>query len=190
MPVEQSPDQRRKVRRKLVLIVLIGIAPIVASYAAYYFWPRDKQANYGTLYAAPAPPLPGRGLDGAPFALDDLRGKWVVVSAAAGACDAGCAAELYASRQARTIQNAQRERVVRVWLVTDDATPAAGLLREHPDLVVARASASTAARLPNGGRDIYLVDPRGNLVLSWPSDPDIKRMAADLTRLLRASSIG
>jgi hypothetical protein len=35
-----------------------------------------------------------------------------------------------------------------------------------------------------------LVDPRGNLVLSWPADPDIKRMAADLARLLRASSIG
>jgi peroxiredoxin len=190
MPAEQAPEQRRRVRRKLILIALVGIAPIIASYAAYYLWPRDRQVNYGTLYATPAPSITGRRLDGTPFALDELRGKWVIVSAAPGACDARCAAKLYASRQARTIQNAQRDRVVRVWLVTDEAAPPPPLLDEHPDLVVARASTATAALLPDAGRDVYLVDPRGNLVLSWPADPDIKRMAADLARLLRASSIG
>ena len=37
---------------------------------------------------------------------------------------------------------------------------------------------------------IILLDPRGNLVLRYGADPDIKRLAADLGRLLRASQIG
>jgi len=190
MTAGQTPGQRRRVRRKLVLLLLIGIAPVLASYAAYYLWPRDRQVNYGTLHAITAPALAGTRLDGAPFALADLRGKWILVSAAPGACDARCEAQLYASRQARTIQNAQRERLVRVWLVTDDAMPPAPLLAAHPDLVIARAAAPSVAALPGSGRDIYLIDPLGNLVLSWPAEPDIKRLAADLARLLRASSIG
>jgi hypothetical protein len=39
-------------------------------------------------------------------------------------------------------------------------------------------------------RNIYLIDPLGNIVLRYPADPDIKRMAKDLERLLRASRIG
>jgi hypothetical protein len=62
------------------------------------------------------------------------------------------------------------------------------LLAEHPDLVVVRVANPPA--LPRGGNRIYLVDPLGNFVLAWPAKPDIKAMAKDLTRLLRASSIG
>jgi hypothetical protein len=64
------------------------------------------------------------------------------------------------------------------------------VLDEHPDLAVARVDAAVAAALPEGFDRIYLIDPLGNLVLAWPADPDIKAMAKDLTRLLRASRIG
>ena len=39
-------------------------------------------------------------------------------------------------------------------------------------------------------RNIFMIDPLGNLILRYPADPDIKRMANDLGRLLRASRIG
>lgn len=182
--------RRARVRRQLLLIALVGLAPVVASYLIYYFWPRDARVNYGELHAVAAPSIAGRTLDGRALALADLRGKWVVLTAAGGACDTACITRLYASRQARTIQNADRERVVRVWLVTDAAVPPAALLAEHPDLTVVRVEREAAARLPDGGRALALIDPLGNLVLSWPSNPDIKAMARDLARLLRASSIG
>jgi cytochrome oxidase Cu insertion factor (SCO1/SenC/PrrC family) len=184
------PPARRRVRAKLVLLVLIAIAPVVASYLAYYFWPRERQVNYGTLYAVPAPPITGQSLEGAPFALTDLRGKWVVLAAAPGTCDASCRTKLYAGRQARTIQNAERERVARVWLITDAVAPPAEVLGEHPDLVAVRTDTTTGGALPEAGHALYLVDPLGNLVLAWPADPDIKAMARDLARLLRASRIG
>jgi hypothetical protein len=186
-----SPDAaRRRVRRQLILLVLIGIAPVVASYAFYYGWPRERQVNYGTLIARPSPAIAGRTLDGAPFALEDLRGKWVVLAAAGGACDASCTTRLFAARQARTIQNAERERIVRVWLVTDEVAPPAAVLAEHEDLRVVRVAARDVDALPDRARALLLVDPLGNLVLEWPAEPDIKAVAKDLGRLLRASRIG
>jgi hypothetical protein len=185
-----SHATRQRVRRQIIMVALVAIAPIVASYLAYYAWPRDTKVNYGSLLATPAPVLTGRTLDGQAFRLADLRGRWVLLTASGGTCDAACEASLYAGRQARTIQNAERERVVRVWLITDRTAPAKALLEEHPDLVAAHASASEVGALPGAGHALYLIDPLGNLVLSWPPDPDIKRMARDITRLLRASSIG
>jgi hypothetical protein len=178
-------------KRLLVLIAAIALAPVVLSYAAYYFWPRDARVNYGTLLATrPLPPIQGTRLDGTPFASADVAGRWLVVYAAPGACSADCEAALYASRQARSIQNAERERVARLWLVTDDTRPAEALVAEHPDLAIVVVHPDALVPLPQGGDAIYLVDPLGNFVLAWPSKPDIKAMAKDLGRLLRASSIG
>lgn len=187
--VAHADEATRRTRRRLVLIALIGFAPIVLSYLAYYTRPRDARVNYGELIVEAAPPrIAGKGLDGAPFDISDLRGRWVVLHSAPGGCGGDCDGALYASRQARTIQNAERERVVRVWLVTGGAPPAAKTLAEHPDLTVVLDA--TASPLPRGDGAIYLVDPLGNFVLAWPSKPDVKAMARDLGRLLRASSIG
>lgn len=175
-------------KRILVLLVAIAIAPVVLAYVAYYAWPRDARVNYGELLSGTLPTITGARLDGTPFRSDALRGRWVVLYAAGGDCGGDCPAALYASRQARTIQNAERERVVRVWLVTNGPAPASSLLAEHPDLAVVRIDAPPS--LPRGTRRIYLVDPLGNFVLAWPSKPDIKAMAKDLGRVLRASSIG
>jgi hypothetical protein len=189
-PIRRSGTHARN-RRLIVLIAAIAIAPVVLSYLTYYFWPRDARVNYGALLAPQTlPPIVGTRLDGTPFDPDALRGRWLVLMAAPGACDATCTGALYASRQARTIQNAERGRVQRVWLVTDEQTPPQALLAEHPDLAVVRIPDSDAARLPRGSGSIYVVDPLGNFVLAWPSEPDIKAMAKDLERLLRASSIG
>jgi len=175
-------------KRILVLLVAIAIAPVLLAYLAYYAWPRDARVNYGELLSGTLPTITGARLDGTLFRSDALRGRWSVLYVAAGDCAGDCPAALYASRQARTIQNAERERVDRVWLVTGGPAPPARLLAEHPDLAVVRVD--VPPELPRGIHRIYLVDPLGNFVLAWPSKPDIKAMAKDLGRVLRASSIG
>ena len=83
---------------------------------------------------------------------------------------------------------------MRVWLQATDAPALARqFLAEHPGLIVARVDPAQWAALPGVAgplRNIYLIDPLGNIVLRYPADPDIKRMAKDLDRLLRASRIG
>jgi hypothetical protein len=180
-------------RRKLLLIAAICIAPVLASYAFYYLSPRSARVNYGTLLpTAPAPAITGTTGDGAPFALQELRGRWVLLVDAAGRCDAACGRLLYATRQARTMQGKEQERIVRVLLVPDaDATDPA-LLAQHPGLVVARVGAAAIAALPGRADAIYVIDPLGNLVLRYDADPDpdIKGISRDLVRLLKASGIG
>ncbi len=138
----------RRNRRTLILLALVTVAPVIASYAAYYWFPRDKQANYGELLPTrPAPELAGVTPGGAPFRLSELRGRWVLAVAAPGACDRACTQALYATRQARTIQGREMERVARLLLVTGDGAPPAALAAEHPDLVTARVPAGALARV-------------------------------------------
>lgn len=188
-----APAGRTEVstRRRLTLLAAIAIAPVLLSYLAYYFLPRDARVNYGTLLATrPMTPIAGTLPTGLPFSTADLRGRWVMVYAASGRCDAACTDALYASRQARTIQNAERERVKRVWLVVDDVPAPPAALADQGDLTVARVAPAAVAEFPEGTDRIYMIDPLGNYVLAWPSKPDIKAMARDVARLLRASAIG
>ena len=185
-----SSEARAKGRRTLLLLALVVITPVIASYSAYYFFPREQRTNYGELLATPAPALAGTRADGQPFALAQLKGKWVLATGAPGACDAACTGSLHATRQARTIQGREMERVQRVWLVTDDVVPDPALLAQHPDLMVVHVPRSAAAALPAGADRIYLIDPLGNLVLAFPADPDIRKVAKDIERVLKASRIG
>lgn len=181
----------RRGRGTLIAIAVIVAAPVLLSYAFYNFFPRDRYTNYGELLPTTAfPAVTGTGADGSPFDLASLRGRWVVIVTAPAACDDACAKALYATRQARTIQGKESERVVRVLLADGIGEPGAALLAQHPDLVVARVSAGVGASLPRGPGAIHLVDPLGHQVLAWPPAPDVKAMAKDIGRLLKASRIG
>jgi hypothetical protein len=181
---------RNQVRRTLLIMAAITLAPVVASYSIYYLRPRDMRVNYGELIAAPAPAVDGVRDDGGAFALSDLRGKWVLLQAAGDACDAPCERRLYATRQARTMQGRDQDRVARVILVTSADALAPALRAAHPNADIVRVAPAVPGTFPAGAAGIYLIDPLGNLVLAWPPDPDIKALAKDLGRLLRASQIG
>ena len=190
MSVLRTAPAPRASRRPLLLVALVCIAPIVASYLAYYVFHRDSHVNYGTLVAKPAPAFAGTTLAGKPLALADFKGRWLMLVAAPAECDATCTAALYATRQSRTMMGRERDRVARAWLVTDGAPLADSLRAEQPDLDIVRVAPDALAAWPRGDDAIYLVDPLGNVVLAWPREPDIKALANDLTRLLRASQIG
>ena len=142
-------------------------------------WTVGNPGNYGEL-------LPPRALAGAP--LEALRGKWVLVSFDAAACDAYCEKKLYFMRQARRAQGKEMERVERLWVVTDGGKP-------RPEVLAAiEGTRLTSFRLegfPGNIRDhIYLVDPLGNLMMRFPRDPDPSRIIKDLQRLLKLSRFG
>ena len=182
-------------RRTLLMLALVCAAPVVASYVAYYWFRPAGQVNYGELLdAKPAQEIVGTLPDDGKFRLSDYRGRWLFLAVDAGPCEDPCQRKLYATRQARTIQGREQERVVRMWLQATDAPALARqFLAEHPGLIVARVDPAQWAALPGLAGppgSIYLIDPLGNIVLRYPADPDIKRMAKDLERLLRASRIG
>jgi cytochrome oxidase Cu insertion factor (SCO1/SenC/PrrC family) len=178
-----------------LLIVAIGLAPIIASYAAYYWFTPSRRVNYGELLkTAPAPIVAGRDADGKAFSLTELRGKWMLLVASRASCADDCVRALYATRQARTIQGREQDRVVRVLLQPLTAPMLApDLAAAHPGLVVAGVDQPALEQLPLGTSavdGVLLLDPRGNMVLRYGADPDIRGLARDLQRLLKASQIG
>ncbi len=185
-----APRDRGRSRGIVFLIAALSVAPVVAAYVVYYHFPRQPAANYGTLLpTAPAPPITGTRSDGSPFRLDELQGHWVLLWSNPPDCGPACDKLAYASRQARTMQGKDQDRIVRAVLVTGDADLPA-LLPPHPDLVVIRVAGNALASLPGRAGTLYVIDPLGNFVLRYPDDPNIRGLADDLGRLLKASRIG
>jgi len=180
-------------RAKLLLVMACFLAPIAASVAAYVFFRPEPTANYGELLLPPeaitAQPLQRE--DGSTFRFTELRERWVLLASDAPACGEPCAQKLHSMRQVRLALGRDASRVARV-LLLEGAGDLQGAMDAREDLVVARAPGGLV--LPPGpARDpahIYLVDPRGNVMMRWPARPDFRRMLKDLQTLLKASQIG
>src|SRR3989344_3480531 len=65
------------------------------------------------------PALSATALDGKAVPLASLKGQWLLVSVAGGACDAACQKHLYLQRQLRESVGKEKDRVDWVWLVND-----------------------------------------------------------------------
>lgn len=189
-------NPKSRARLTLAAIALVFALPIVAAWAAYRLhWAPSGRSNYGDLIEPQrVPDAPLAALDGRPFQLSQLRGKWVLVSFDSPACDEACVRKLYYMRQIRIAQGQNMDRVARLWILTAAGTPSAALLAAYPGMQVARASGTGFERAfaaPDGvARHVYLVDPLGNVMLRFPREPNPSRMLKDLQRLLKYSSAG
>jgi cytochrome oxidase Cu insertion factor (SCO1/SenC/PrrC family) len=182
-------------RTSLWLIFLLCVAPVAASYYVYYFAAPGRHVNYGELVETrPLPEVRLQLADGSEFTTGDLRGKWVLLMADAGACGTDCRNKLFALRQLRLTQGRDMTRIERVWLITDSALPAADVMAPFAGTWLVRAAGSELLKaLPATAAPadhLYVVDPLGNLVLRYPRDADPSRIIKDLARLLKTSGIG
>jgi len=192
--MSDAPQNKRSLK-SLWLIVALSVAPVAASYLLYYLWPPERTVNYGELIEPLPLPDPKLALaDGASFRLSQLRGKWLLVSVDSGRCDALCDRKLLYIRQLRLSQGKNTERVERVWLISDDVAPRDEMASQYQGTWIVRAAgAGLQRRFPAQGAapdHIYLVEPRGNLMMRFPRDPDPRLRIKDRARLLKASQIG
>jgi cytochrome oxidase Cu insertion factor (SCO1/SenC/PrrC family) len=190
----------RRGRWILLVIALVCAAPIAISYFTYYvIKPSGGTTSYGAL-VVPQRPIPGSlmvtGDDGQTVPLASLKGHWLMISVDGGACGESCATKLYFMRQVRAAQGVERERIVTVWLRTDDTGVPAVLKSAYPDTRMLRADPAALAQwLPatDATKDtdhIYLVDPNGNLMMRFPAHADPSKINSDVTKLLKWSRIG
>lgn len=188
------PQTRRRGGLILLAMFAVTVGPFVLAYLAYQFWQPAGRVNYGELLEPRTlPSAPLVQVDGKPFRLADLKGKWLMIHADGGACGESCRKQLYFMRQVRLAQGKNRDRIERIWLVTDDVRPAAGMAPLVDGVWVVRAGgAPIVAALPAASVSdhVYVVDPLGNLMMRFPRDPDPVRMIKDFQRLLQVSRIG
>lgn len=204
--VEQaSVQQQRRIRSgrlRMLMVLLICAAPVVASYFTYYVVQPEGRPKYGELIEPqrPLPALLGQPVGesaGPPVDLRSLHGQWLLISVSGGACNALCERHLYLQRQLRESLGRDKDRLDRVWLVDDAAAVRPELANALHGATVLRVPPRALAEwlVPASGRKLqdhlYLVDPLGNWMMRFPPDPSTEaagRVKRDIERLLRASA--
>jgi hypothetical protein len=197
-----SADPRQRRRLVLGLVALLFLAPVAISFYLYYSgWRATGDVSHGDLIT-PARPLPNGSLSGPDGGSSALLfdGKWSLIYADAGSCDAQCRQALYVTRQVRLALNQNMDRVQRVFLYYGEcceepyfAAEQAGLIARDLDTAAGQeldAVLKSSAPAGEANARIWIADPLGNLVLSYPADTDPRGMIADLKKLLKLSHIG
>jgi hypothetical protein len=199
-----APAVATRNRRPALLLFLLFLAPLAFAFWLYYGsgWRPSGHTNHGELIN-PARPLPTVGLapvGGGAIVPTAFEGKWSLVvigqgDAASQGCDAGCREALIYARQTWLSLGRELTRVQRVLLATAGCCDAEFLRREHEGLMALQAGAPEAAALlanfpqPASG-NVFVVDPRGNLMMRYDIRKDPKGLRVDLKKLLELSHIG
>jgi hypothetical protein len=204
LPVPSADGQQlgartRGGRWKMLMVLLVCASPVIASYITYYLVRPEGRRNFGELVTPqmPLPDLVGLANETVSVNLRTLKGQWLLISVAPGACDETCARHLYLQRQLREGLGKDKDRLDWVWLISDAAPVASALLPALKDATVLRVPPTQLAQWlkPLEGHTLpehlYLVDPLGNWMMRFPpgmTEKDAPRMKRDLERLMRASA--
>ncbi|MCW5570423.1 MAG: hypothetical protein KIT78_04955 [Steroidobacteraceae bacterium] len=173
--------------RTLLGLAALFFVPLFLAFALYYGggWRPTQSTNHGELLARPIRITASWPAE-----------KWTLVQVGSGQCTDACRAALYVTRQTWLSLAKELDRVQRAFIAPADCCDAGFLADEHSALIRIDSAGiegrALLAALPPGvpDRTIYLVDPLGNQVLAWPERPDVRGIARDLSRLLKASRIG
>ncbi|MEI7783068.1 MAG: hypothetical protein WCK08_01690 [Betaproteobacteria bacterium] len=186
-------------RWRMLLILLVCAAPVIASYLTYYVIRPEGRRSFGELIdpQRPLPAIDGLSLQGQAQPLTGLKGQWLLLAVGGGACDASCQNLLYLQRQLRESLGREKDRLDRVWLISDDAPvePALQAAMQGGTVLRVPSQALAAWLAPAAGQQLtdhlYLVDPMGHWMMRFPSALSIEsagKAKRDLERLLRASA--
>ncbi|MDB5752198.1 MAG: hypothetical protein JWP65_2619 [Ramlibacter sp.] len=189
----------RRGRLRMLAVLLVCAAPMLASYFTYYVVRPEGRRNYGALVEPqrPIPQLQATDLAGKPVDVATLKDQWLLVSVAGGACDAACEQRLYLQRQLRESLGRDKARLEWVWLVADGAPVRESLRPALHEATVLRVDGRQLAQwvAPEPGHQLsdhlYVVDPMGNWMMRFPAGQDgsdAAKVRKDLERLMRGSA--
>lgn len=184
----------------MLLIALVFAAPVIGA----FFWKPTGYVNHGEL-VKPARPISDIDFikpDGASFPFAGLKHKWTLLYIGADQCRETCRQNLYKIQQVRLAQAKEAHRVQSVYIRPTGDLPADtnSVFLRYPGMIILGADTATMYSLakefvledlmPPGAERVYVIDPLGNLMMSYPPDADPTEMRKDLKRLLKVSQIG
>ena len=195
-------------RGKLIVLVIFAMfaAPAIISWLllSYTSVGETGGGSHGKLINPPRP-LPNTQLLN-PLDTQQavtLHGKWSMLYLHEGKCLEVCAENLYKIRQIRLASGKYAPRLQRVLVLfggeqqplnEQQLQAFAGQLILKPEMAEDFQGESIFQMQqgdePMQQNRIYLVDPLGNLMLSYPENAEPKGIIKDLKRLLRYSRIG
>lgn len=189
-------------KKTFYLLVLVFILPFTLAILLHLFDLKPSGKSYGNLIQPPKslqlPEL--KDTLSKPFKPAQWKKIWTIVTVDTTGCNAPCVARIHMLKQVHTSLNKEIDRVQRILLVPADikAEVFSDLQKKYPDLIIlvgadaemVKFSAEFTTGKDSTESSIFLVDPLGNLMMSYPEKFDPKGMRSDLTRLLKNSWAG
>lgn len=194
--------------RTVGALAALYVLPLALAFYLYYGsgWRPPGHVNRGTLIDPPRqlpelalPLVVAEGANshaaGADTGGKALRGTWTLVAIGAGGCNSDCDRALAVMRQVHLALNRDMSRVARMYIATGPCC-AGALARGEPGVLVVASGAPGVERVlgqfPAAGREtsVFVVDPLGNLMMSYDARSDPRGLLIDLRQLLRLSHIG
>ena len=197
-------------RKQAMLILLFAVfaLPPLLSWFLFNYTVLGRGAGsgeHGTLIVPPRPVPDWTVIDmtGETRAEKPMHGKWTLVYLLRGQCRETCLGNLYRMRQLRLATGKYAQRVQRLVLVVDNDRQAltAEQLLDYPGQLVrfseSMGNGTLEALFRLGADDrpfnqerLYLIDPLGNLMMSYAADTAPSGIIKDLKWLLKYSRIG
>lgn len=201
----EAPDKKSHPRLVIIVLILVFSAPLLSAWILINYAPlsREGNASHGDLYE-PIRPLPDVSLQD-PLNTDQkdksLHGDWSMLYISTGPCGEACDYRLYSMRQIRLAVSRYARNLQRVWM-TDLGNEAAirNALSDYEGTLVLPMKgggeriepadlAMPPIDQPFQADCLYIVDPRGNLVLRYRPGVEPEGIISDLKRLLKSSRI-
>lgn len=186
-----------------ILVVLFGL-PYILAFVYYQFkdaLPEQATSNHGDLISPvrSIAKIDLLGVDGKSLN-SQLAGKWVLLTVASSSCAESCQKNLYHIRQVHKAMSGENLRVKKL-LVLNETSKLMELkekLDNYSAMSVAIGSDSSIKELtallrnpnPSVENGIYMIDPLGNYMMSYPENFDANLIIKDLERLLKVSQVG
>lgn len=190
---------RSRGRWALIGIFLLFFVPVALAWLLNIEppdWLTSARTNHGDLFQPPLSfPLEDlRTIEARPVPTGLVRDKWTLVHIVRSDCLGDCERAVYRTRQARYALGNDMHRIQRL-LVADSANihDTAIKVREYDGniaIIAAEPKWFERAFFVRPGAEIYLVDPQGYLILSYPQTADPSGLISDLERLLKISKLG
>ncbi|MEO0367856.1 MAG: hypothetical protein AAF197_03615 [Pseudomonadota bacterium] len=186
-------------RVQIIMILLVFAAPIVG---AFLYQPQSF-GNYGDIYT-PVRPVENLTLQGTngQAELDAFRRQWVFFIVVQEECSEVCEENILKMRQLRFMQNNDMLRIRTVVLESDlPVAVAEDLAAKYSPVEVYNVETSELSQwseilliedapVEANINRFYIIDPAGNLVMSYPAGADPSLIKKDIKRLLKTSQIG
>jgi hypothetical protein len=192
----------RQSRGRLMLIsmLIFFVTPIAVVIAMYKLDWRPQGASVGELVIPPRLLNMNQALllnDGKPLPANIWKDKWSMLYVA-GDCDETCHGKLHDMRQLHVSLYKEIPRMQRVLVTTSQDV--AAIQEAYPELLIVNQpkveiSALSAQFQINetpamSANRIYLIDPLGNLMMSFAPTTDAALIRKDITRLMKYSWAG
>jgi len=204
-----NPNQlRNKNRRNFVLLVVVFLMPMIVAWLVLKNIDTLKPSgsrNFGELIQ-PARPLQEFTLqlrDGVKFGLDEVRGKWNIFYFNKSECAQTCQETFTKLHQARLGQGREMHRLRFLYVNTDSATVTEQTLQfikslpetkiisgTQEELIKLEAQFEATGKSPKEEGRFFLIDPNGNIMMTYSKESFVRDLLKDLDHLLKYSQIG